>query len=129
MEQIAAKLKDIFENEKRIKLVYFFGSQANGQTGPLSDYDFAFYAEGKDVKERFQLKMQLISELSMALGTNKVDVVILNDDIGPELKYNIIQQGELIYQQEPYRVMLEPRILNEYFDFVASLKKYALTQG
>jgi len=53
---------------------------------------------------------------------------MLNLIEGPELKYNIIKEGKLIYEKEPYKVLIEPRILNEYFDFRMSLLRYNLTK-
>jgi len=120
-------LNDLFLKYPEVKLVYFFGSQAKNEAGPLSDYDFAFYLEEKDKKKLFDLKLDLISNLSQILKTNKIDVVILNEIESPELKYNIIKEGKLIYEIEPYRLLIEPRILNDYFDFHYSLLKYNLT--
>jgi predicted nucleotidyltransferase len=120
-------LNDLFLKYPKVKLVYFFGSQAKNEAGPLSDYDFAFYLEEKDKKKLFDLKLDLISNLSQILKTNKIDVVILNEIESPELKYNIIKEGKLIYEIEPYRLLIEPRILNDYFDFHYSLLRYNLT--
>lgn len=124
-----AKLNHIFQAFNAIKLVYLFGSQVNGHAGPLSDYDFAVYLDEKNLQKRGQIKLELIHEFSKTLRTNRIDVVILNDNIAPELKYNIIKEGHLIYEEEPYRVLVEPQILNEYFDFHHSLKKYGLTKA
>jgi len=63
------------------------------------------------------------------LLTDKVDVVILNLTDSPELKYNIITQGRLIYEKEPYRIIVEPRILNDYFDFRSLLLRHHLTKA
>jgi predicted nucleotidyltransferase len=117
----------LFLKYPKVKLVYFFGSQAKNEAGPLSDYDFAFYLEEKDTKKLFDLKLDLISNLSQILKTNKIDVVILNEIESPELKYNIIKEGKLIYEIEPFRLLIEPRILNDYFDFHYSLLRYNLT--
>jgi len=122
-------LNDLFLRYPKVKLVYFFGSQAKNEAGPLSDYDFAFYLEEKDKKKLFDLKLDLISNLSQILKTNKIDVVILNEIESPELKYNIIKEGKLIYEIEPYRLLIEPRILNDYFDFHYSLLRYNLTSS
>jgi predicted nucleotidyltransferase len=112
-----ADLKKAFLKIPAIKLVYLFGSQATGKAGPLSDHDFAFYLEEKNPKKRFELRLKLYGILSSHLKTDNIDVVILNDTDGPELKYAIITEGKLIYSKEPYNIMVEPRILNEYFDF------------
>jgi hypothetical protein len=58
-----------------------------------------------------------------------IDIVILNLARSPELKYQIINGGRLIYEKEPFKVLIEPRILNEYFDFQKMLLKYNLTEA
>jgi predicted nucleotidyltransferase len=122
-------LNRIFKLFPEIKLVYLFGSQVSGKKGPLSDYDFALYLDEKEEKKMFEIKINLITQLSDILKTDKIDVVILNTVESPELKYNIIKEGKLIYQKEPFKVFLEPKILNEYFDFRLSLLKYKLTKA
>jgi len=122
-------LNSLFLKYPQVKLVYLFGSQASQKTGPLSDYDFAFYLEEKDKKKLFDLKLDLISSLSRILKTDNIDVVILNEVESPELKYNIIKEGKLIYEIEPYRLLVEPRILNDYFDFHYLLLRFNLTKA
>lgn len=121
-------LLDIFKLYPQVKLVYFFGSRAKGKYGALSDYDFAVYLDEKDKKKRFDLRLHLMGKLSAALRADAVDVVVLNDTQSPELKYSIIKEGKLMYKKEPYKVSLEPLILNEYFDFMYGLRKYGLTK-
>ena len=126
------RLKDlelIFRTYSAIKLVYFFGSKATGKEGPLSDYDFAIYLDEKDKKKIFDIKFTLMDKISRLFKTDKVDIVILNLTESPELKYNIITKGRLIYENEPYRLIVEPKILNEYFDFRHLLLKYHLTKA
>jgi len=52
------KLNNIFGKYPDLKLVYLFGSQVSGKTGPLSDYDFAFYIKG-DKKKAYILLLRL----------------------------------------------------------------------
>lgn len=118
----------IFKSFPQIKLVYLFGSKASNKQGPLSDYDFAFYLDEKNEKKIFNLRFKLMDKISQKLKTDKVDVVILNIAESPELKYNIIKQGKLIFEREPFKVLIEPRILSEYFDFHNLLLKYNLTR-
>lgn len=127
-ENETKNLLDIFKLFSQVKLVYFFGSRAKSKDGPLSDYDFAVYLDEKDKKLRFDIKLTLMGKLSHELGTDAVDVIIVNDIESPELKYSIIKEGRLIYDKEPYKVFMEPRILNEYFDFMYGLRKYGLTK-
>lgn len=97
--------------------------------GVLSDYDFAFYLDEKEPQKRFTTRLKLIDTLCRILKVNTVDVVILNDTESPELKYNIIKDGILFYEKEPFKVLIEPKIMNEYFDFHQSLVKYGLTKS
>jgi uncharacterized protein len=99
MKQIGKKLENIFEKYPSVKLVYFFGSRAVGHAGPMSDYDFAVYLEEKDKKKMFNLKFCLMDEISRELKAEKIDVVILNTIKAPEIGYEIVQNGKLIYEK------------------------------
>ena len=123
------KLVAIFNLYPKIKLVYLFGSRATNKEGPLSDYDFAIYLDEKDKNKISKIKLELLDKISRALKTDDIDVVILNTAESPELKYNIIKEGRLIFEKEPFRVVVEPKILTEYFDFRTLLLKYNLTKA
>lgn len=123
------KAISIFAKYPEIKLAYFFGSRAEKREGPSSDYDFAVYLEEKDRKKMFDIKSLLMDELSRALKTDKIDVVVLNTAESPEIKYQIIKDGKLIYEKEPYRILVEPRILQTYFDFHQMLVRHGLTKA
>lgn len=117
-------IQAILRQFSSIKLAYLFGSHAKGTSGPLSDYDIAIYLDEKDEKQRFNIRLQLMHVLSKALKREEVDVVILNDIESPLLKYEIIKAGKLLYVEEPFQILIEPRIFNEYFDFRDSLASY-----
>lgn len=121
------KIIKVIKKYPQVQLVYLFGSHATGKTGPLSDIDIAIYLNEKNKKKIFDLQLQILSALQKALQTDHVDLVMLNTTKQPELKYSIIKDGQLIFEREPYRVLVEPQILHEYFDFVQMLKKYNLT--
>lgn len=129
MIQEKADLKSIFKQFPRIKLAYFFGSKAKAKGGPLSDYDFAIYLDEKNKSTMFDIKFELLDCLCRFLKTDKVDVVILNLTESPELKYNIIKDGQIVFEKEPFKVLLEPRIFNEYFDFHSMLLRNKLTRA
>ena len=124
------EVKNIFAAEPAVKLAYWFGSRARGEAGPLSDYDFAVYLDRQmDALAMADLKFKIQSELCLALATNNIDLVVLNTTYSPEVKYNIINEGQLVYEREPFKVLVEPRIMNEYFDFMGGLRKYGLTKA
>ncbi|MBM4136507.1 MAG: nucleotidyltransferase domain-containing protein [Nitrospira sp.] len=122
-------LKTVFHRYPEIKLVYFFGSRAKRSYGPLSDYDFAVYFGDIKDNRMFSIKLDLIAQISRILKTDRVDIVILNRTKSPELKYIILKEGILVFEREPFKVMVEPKILNEYFDFHKILSKYELTKA
>src|SRR3989344_6547323 len=112
-----AQIISIIKSHSEIKLAYLFGSRATGDIGPMSDYDFAFYMDGLDKNQRFDLRLKLDHEIGHILQVNAVDIVILNDADLPELKYDIIREGIVLHEEEPYLLMIEPDITNQYFDF------------
>lgn len=126
---VLTELTPTFEQHPEVKLVYLFGSRVEGTAGPLSDYDFAVYLDERDPLRMADIQLTLLGELQHRLGTNDVDVVILNLAGSPELKYDAIANGKLIYECEPFRVLVEPRILNEYFDFHDLMKRHGLTRA
>jgi predicted nucleotidyltransferase len=119
-------LKKIFKKFDSLKLAYLFGSQATKKQSELSDYDFAFYIDEKKV-EAFQTSLAIAAQISLYLMTDNIDTVVINHIDSPELKYSIIKEGNLIYEVEPYKVIIEPKIMSEYFDFRFLLRKYSLT--
>ena len=123
------KLLSLFEFYPEIKLVYLFGSRAKNKQGPLSDYDFAIYLDEKEKKRMLDIKLELMDKISRTLKTDKIDIVILNTTESPEIKYNIIKEGKLIFEKELFKVIIEPKILNEYFDFHSLLLRYNLTKN
>jgi predicted nucleotidyltransferase len=129
ISELRKKLLPIFKKYEEIKLVYLFGSQATGKAGPLSDYDFAIYLDEKDKKRIFDIKLELLASISRALQTDKVDIVVLNTVDAPELKYNIIKEGKAIFERDSFKLLVEPWIMNEYFDFKMSLQRHNLTKG
>lgn len=127
--KINYELVKLFKSQPAVVLVYFFGSQVDNTAGKLSDFDFAIYLNIKNTKKAYQIKFQLENQISRLLKTDKIDIVILNYLDNPELAYNIIRFGKLVYEIEPYRVLVEPTILNKYFDFRNQLLKYNLTRA
>jgi predicted nucleotidyltransferase len=118
----------VFKSYKKVGLAYLFGSRATGKVGPLSDYDFAIYLDEKDLKKRFDIRLELMGKVSRVLETDALDLCVINDIESPEFKYNIIKDGKVIFEREPFKILIEPKILNEYFDFHNSLVEYNLTK-
>lgn len=76
LERIGNTLKPY---EDKIACVLLFGSLAKGQVGPLSDVDIAVLLKhGIDKKDMDVLENELYTVLSASLGTDELDLVILN---------------------------------------------------
>ena len=127
-EQIKTALLPLFEAEQSVAFVYLFGSRATGRVGPMSDYDLAIFVDEHDVVKRHDILFRLAAATSKALKSDGIDVHCLNDLYAPELKFCIIHDGILLFERGALRLIIEPRILNEYFDFNYLLRKYNLTK-
>ena len=79
--------------------------------------DLAVYLdESLSKKEKFNLQLKLISELTSILKTDKVDLAIMND--APiSLNYEIIKANHpLLVRDEWERIDFEHGILSRYLD-------------
>ena len=111
------ELLKILEEQKYIKLTYLFGSVANGNEGKLSDVDIAVLLDDSlSKKERFDLQLKLIGDLSAILKTNNLDLIIMND--APlSLRYEIIKANHpLFIRNEAERIDFEAKKLSAYLD-------------
>ncbi|HEU4707480.1 MAG TPA: nucleotidyltransferase domain-containing protein [Solirubrobacterales bacterium] len=94
------------------------GSQARGEAGPLSDVDIAVWHEPdiEDSKQRLDLQLSLMGAASRALGTDEVDVVMLNH-APPLLQQRAIRDAvRLVERDRAQRVRFETRAVLDYLD-------------
>jgi predicted nucleotidyltransferase len=108
-------VKEIFERHPEIVVAYLFGSRARGTAGPMSDYDFAL--QTLDGIDSFDFSSGIGTEISAVLGTDAVDVVILNTVKDPVLKREAVLLGECLYTGDMLsRYKVEQGVLREYED-------------
>lgn len=93
------------------------GSQARGNPGPLSDIDLAVWHDlDLNPRGRFNLQLSLASDAARALGTDEIDVVLLND-APPLMRHRAIREGKrLVERDHDERVRLETRAILDYLD-------------
>ena len=113
------KINNFCQDRSEIILAYLFGSQATGKTGPLSDIDLAFLVDKALIDKAaypYGYHAYLTSEMISLLGSNNVDVIILND-APPLLKFQVIHRGEVIFcRSKSDRLAFYIRAFNEYQD-------------
>lgn len=101
-------------------LVYLFGSQVMGRTGPQSDFDLGVLTDrGADSPQR---RAALEHALAVMLDTERLDVVWLTQ-APVELAFAVISAGRLLYEREVAdRVEYEARVMSRYFDYLPVLR-------
>jgi len=118
-------LHTYFAAQEEVVFAYLFGSVARGQAGPLSDVDVAVLAqEGLDSRTLFDLRLRLLGDLMQQLGTESVDVVIMNQ--APlALNYRVFRDGVQLYcRNRQRRVLYQADIVSRYLDFKPFLERY-----
>jgi len=112
-------LADLFMDDPNIIFAYLFGGMARGKRRPLSDVNLGIYV--RNVKRLDFLS--LFSEISRILGTDEIDLVVLNS--APiSLAGRILRKRKILIDKEPFlRHQYESRILREFFDFAVKEKE------
>lgn len=115
-------LTEFLSNSPNIIFAYLFGGLAKQKLNPLSDVDIAIYV--KNPKKLDYLK--LFSEVTDILGTDEVDLVILND-ASTSLAGRILQDKKILVDKKPFlRHDYESLALRKFFDF--SIKERDILQ-
>jgi len=108
-------LKPLLEADTRVLFAYIFGGLAHDVIRPLSDVDIAVYLGG--CGDFSEMKLELAGRLSDTLGTDEIDLVILNNAC-LSLVGRIIRRKRAIVDKEPFlRHAFESRVMREFFDF------------
>lgn len=122
-ELILTIRKFIDKNKHRGEMTafYLFGSYANGMQTTLSDVDLAVLLDKAVGPEQYlAARLRLMGELSVILGTDMLELVVLNE-VPPNLAYRVIRDGELIYMRDEAAGQLidfKVRTMDRYFDFL-----------
>jgi len=100
-----------------LMVLYLFGSTATGNNTRLSDVDVGVLLPEDIPKAGYlESRLELMAELSQLLGTDAVDLVILNE-APPLLVHRVITRGKLIYAKDDVkRTRFEARAIQEYLD-------------
>jgi len=113
-------VKRVLLDDENIIFAYLFGGLARGALKPLSDVDIAVYV--KDTDNLPEYKLKLFDELTEKLGTNEMDLIILNTA-------SVILSGRILQNKQPLadknpslRHAYESLTLRKFFDFTVKEK-------
>jgi len=112
----------LLEGKRRVVFAYLFGGMASGRVTPLSDIDIAVYVSTESNLDSY--KLELFYELTGALGTAELDLIILNS--APlSLSGRILQTKKVLVDKDPHRRFeYESITLRKYFDFRIKESEY-----
>lgn len=112
MERIES-LPEFLDKEEDVVFAYLFGGLLKEKISPLSDIDIAIYTKNR---KKFDY-MEFYCRLTEFLGTEEVDLIVLND--APiSLLGRILTDRRVIIDKEPFlRHKFESLNLRKYYDF------------
>ena len=121
---LAGRITAVLVVRPEILEAYLFGSRARGEGQAHSDIDIAvFIDEGQIEPGPFGYRSELTSALMSGLGTNAVDVVVLNR--APPLVYHrVLRDGSRLLSRDLRATTVrEGRALSRHCDFAPHLAK------
>jgi predicted nucleotidyltransferase len=106
-----------WSSDPDLAAIYLFGSRAGGRGGPRSDVDLAVVLrEELDATARWRKRLSLLGDACQRLGTDAVDLVVLEDAPAP-LGHRVLKGSRLLGDPlPPRRVEVASRILGRYLD-------------
>jgi|Deesub1362A_J573_1020465.scaffolds.fasta_scaffold21277_1 hypothetical protein len=125
LDNLLQKLAVHFTGRKEVVAVYLFGSYARGKADHLSDLDIALLLRPDLPREAmWRLGLRLDVEVCDVLGTDDVDVIVLNT--APlEAQFEVIRTGILLHSNdEGIRTEYEVQMMSAYWDFKKVLDEY-----
>ena len=115
IEHRLATLGAVLEGDPAIRFAYVFGGAGRRDLRPLSDVDVAVYLD--DAVDPVQARLDLIGVVTKHLGTDEVDLVVLNR-APTALLGRIVQSRRVIADKDPYlRHRFESLALRKFLDF------------
>jgi predicted nucleotidyltransferase len=110
-------LSQAWSGDSDLAAIYLFGSRAGGRGGPRSDVDLAVVLrEDLDADTRRRKRLALLSNACRRLGTDAVDLVVLEDAPAP-LGHRVLKSGRLLRDVLPKRrTEVAEHILRRYLD-------------
>ena len=121
---LSRRIAAILAKRDEVLEAYLFGSHAAGLAQPHSDIDVAVYVdERRAVHGGYGYAAELATALIAGLGTNEVDVVVLNQ-APPVLYHRVLRDGRRILARDLRATTTrEGYALSRYCDYLPQLAK------
>lgn len=108
-------LPDLFTAGSQVLLAYLFGSGARGELRPTSDIDVAVFLA--DDADPLLARADLVAEISRHLGTDRRDLVVLNE-APTALLGRTLRDRRVLFDREPFRRhRFKSLALRQFHDF------------
>ena len=123
------QLKRYFDRNKAVELAFLFGSRSKGSANVHSDWDIGVYLTPHEFAEietssTYEKEVSIWSDLVEILGTDNIDVVVLNR-AAPKVVYSALREGIPLKKTN---LKLYFRLLNktsyEAMDFWQTVSQY-----
>lgn len=115
IEHRLATLGTVLDGQAAVRFAYVFGGAGRRELRPLSDVDVAVYLD--DAVDPVQARLDLIGVVTNHLGTDEVDLVVLNQ-APTALLGRIVQSRRVIADKDPFlRHRFESLVLRTFLDF------------
>ena len=107
---------EYLRSHRKVVFAYLFGGLARGKQSQLSDVDIAVFLS--ETRRASQTKLELLENLCDVLGTDEIDLVVLNAQENVPLVAEILRDCKVIVDKSPFeRHRFESLALRKYFDF------------
>jgi uncharacterized protein len=107
---------EYLRSHPKVVFAYLFGGLGRGERRPLSDVDIAVWLTGK--RKAATTKLELLENLIDVLGTDEIDLVVLNAGENVPLAAEVLMGSKVIVDKAPFeRHKFESLALRKYFDF------------
>ncbi len=125
-DAIMHQIRTILSQNQWVSFAYLFGSRAQGKAGSRSDWDIAVYITDAELERNpVWQKIKLEDEISLALKTDNIQVVILNGLDAPLFAFNIISKGIVLADKnQESRVTFECNTLRRFHDWQYYLDRH-----
>ena len=122
--ELVARLADALAPREEVLEAYLFGSRARGQSRRDSDIDVAVYVDEARARDgAWGYRAELTTDLMTALGTDVVDVVVLNR-ASILLYHRVLRDGVRVLSRDLRDTTTRAgQALSRYFDFLPQLDK------